>query len=155
MGITLLISSIPNDLEALYMAVDSACSKGCEITRTVRFSGIEIPSVKEYILMKYATSQQPCTTFVNILRSNVMYDFSWFRYDRTAEFKMMVKGCDGRLLLYSSTYRDKIPLSKVKYMYVEGVSPDVSISTPSYFEVAVSTIVVLGVLYAFYTIEGR
>jgi len=105
--------------------------------------------------MKYANVEDTCPTEINIINGKVSYDFSWFNYSRTAKFKMMVKVCDRNVETYEGIYKDKVPLNKLNYVRVENLSPDITSTVPTYFEVAITSLIVLGVLYAFYTIEGR
>lgn len=137
------------------MAVDSACFKGCVITKNVNFFGLNNESLRRYIVMKYANVEDTCPTEINIINGKVSYDFSWFNYSRTAEFKMMVKVCDRSVETYEGIYKDKVSLNKLNYVRVESLSPDITSTVPTYFEVAITSLIVLGVLYAFYTIEGR
>lgn len=155
MGIGLLLSFLPNDLEVLYYALDSACVKGCEFGGYLEFSGIRNPQLENYILLKYTNTLPTCTTRINIISSRVSYSFSWINYKREAEVKMIVKSCDGKVAYRYGKYSDRVPFNRTNDVRVSGISPDISTITPSYFEIGITSLIVLGILYAFYVIEGQ
>ncbi|NPB03298.1 MAG: hypothetical protein GXO39_02645 [Thermotogae bacterium] len=150
----LLLSVIPNDLEILYAAVDSACAKGCILSKNVVFSGMRIPpSVTSYIRLRYGDTTLSCTTYVNVMDIRVVYGKHLWMIERTATFRALVKGCGfGKLL--SGMYRDRLMPYRLDEVKVEGISPN-EVPSGSLLEMILSGAVVFGVLYAFYTIEGR
>ncbi len=142
----------PNDLEILYAAVDSACRGGrCEFSENIRANGGFSSHLIDYIRFKYS-NPLPCTTFINVVDSRVVYARSLWRIRRTATFKALVSGCGIREEI-KGVYSDHIMPHEVQNVRVEGISPE---KTPSWgvFEILVSSAVVFVILYAFYTIEG-
>ncbi len=157
MGLIALIGYLPNDLEVLLYAVDSACSKGCPLEGYISFYGIRNHQIEGYLSMKYLSISNfsKCTTRVGLISGKVHYDFSIVNYTRTANVRMVIRSCDGGVLYRYGRYSDKVPINRVKDVFVEGISPDLSQVVPSYFEVGLTTLLVFGILYAFYTVEGR
>ena len=146
---------LPNDLEVLFYAVDSACSRGCPLEGFLFFYGTRNQQIENYLSMRYLSNSQNCTTKVGLLSGRVYYDFSLINYRRTADVKMVIRSCDGTVLYRYGKYSDRVPINRVKDVFVEGVSPDLSQIVPSYFEAGITALLVLGILYAFYTVEGR
>jgi len=155
LGLIYLIGYLPNDLEVLLYAVDSACSKVCPLEGFLSFYGIRNHQIEDYLSMKYFSKPSNCSTKVGILSVKVYYDFSLINYRRTADVKMIIRSCDGEVFYRHGRYSDKVPINRVKDVSVEGVSPDISQIVPSYFEAGVTALLVFGILYAFYTLEGR
>jgi hypothetical protein len=105
--------------------------------------------------MKYLSNSPNCTTTVGLLSGRVYYDFSLINYRRIADVKMVIRSCDGSVIYRYGKYSDRVPINRVKDVFVDGVSPDLSHTVPSYFEAGITALLVLGILYAFYTVEGR
>ncbi|MEO0195097.1 MAG: hypothetical protein ABIL88_02425 [candidate division WOR-3 bacterium] len=155
LGITLLVISLPNDLEVLYYALDSACAFGCDFNGYIEFSGIRNPQLENYVLLKYLNISPECTTRINIISSRVSYSFSWINYKREAEVKMIIRSCDRKVAYRYGKYSDRVPFNRTNDIRVPGISPDINTITPSYFEIGITSLMVLGILYAFYVIEGQ
>ena len=150
----LLLALPPNDLEILYAAADSACAGRCVLSRTTVFNGSGVPrALYDYLLLKYADTTLTCTTHVNVADARVVYRRNLWRVERMASFRAIVSGC-GFSGDVSGTYRDFVSPSDLNAVKVPEVSPS---PPPSggILEIVVSAAVVFGVLYAFYTIEGR
>ncbi|NPA80870.1 MAG: hypothetical protein GXO29_07485 [Thermotogae bacterium] len=149
-----MLALLPNDLEILYAAVDSACGGRCRLSPQTVFVGQGIPKVLfDYLKMRYTDTTLTCTTYVNITDGRVVYRRSLWRVNRIASFRALIKGCayEGEVVGKYSDFVMPYELDEVK---VPEISPP---TTPSggLVEVLVSAAVVFGVLYAFYTIEGR
>ncbi len=150
----LLLALPPNDLEILYAAVDSACTGRCVLSQRTVFSGAGVPrSLYDYLLLRYADTTLTCTTHVNVMDARVVYRKNLWRVERIASFRALLSGC-GSSKNVSGTYRDMVSPSDLDAVKVPEVSPSEG-PRGGTLEVLISAAVVFGVLYAFYTIEGR
>ena len=150
----LLFALPPNDVEILYAAVDSACKGRCVLSTRTFVVGEGVPrSLSDYLLLRYTDTSLSCTTKVNVADARVVYRRKLWGIERIASFRAIVSGC-GFSGDVSGTYRDRISPSDVGAVKVEGVSPPEP-PPGGTLEMLVSAAVVFGVLYAFYTIEGR
>jgi len=144
----------PSDLEILYAAADSACRGKCVLSANTLFSGTNVPkAMYDYLSLQYTDTTLACTTRVNVVDARVVYKKTFWNVKRTASFRALISGC-GFTGEVSGTYEDHVSTSDLNAVRVPGVSPS---ETPSGgpMEILVSAAVVFGILYAFYTIEGR
>ncbi len=150
----LLLALPPNDLEILYAAADSACASRCVLSRSTVFSGSGVPrALYDYLLLKYVDTTLTCTTHVNVMDARVVYRRNLWRVERIASFRALVSGC-GSSKNVIGTYRDLVSTSDLDAVKVPEVSPAEGPQGGT-LELLISAAVVFGVLYAFYTIEGR
>ncbi len=149
-----LLALPPSDLEILYAAVDSACKGRCVLSANTLFSGANVPeAMYDYLRLRYTDTTLTCTTRVNVVDARVVYRKTFWNVKRTASFRAIVSGCGFTGEVFG-TYDDHVSASDINAVRVPGISPS-EIPTGGPMEILVSAAVVFGILYAFYTIEGR